>query len=225
MLIIDFFPRIWMTHSFSWGGAAKEGGGLNKEGKGLIEEVDSSAHQRLTRVWSETFGKVRALPSTPQDGLKSFGWCEWHRNSIWVSGTNTVGWYVDEPTWCQWMVSLCFNCYSLPHEGKLPGFPDFFLLGSANQFWKDFVIMQAQTLVPRSWKRPKPLTCVKPSSKRNLVTPCLRNFVDIKTIDEPKFRRFFVWNESWQFVRLISRISAKFASSFAQYCTWNIRKL
>lgn len=87
-----------MTHSFSWGGAAKEGGGLNKEGKGLIEEVDSSAHQRLTRVWSETLGKVRALPSTPQDGLKSFGWCEWHRNSILVSGTNTGGWYVDEPT-------------------------------------------------------------------------------------------------------------------------------
>ena len=45
MLIIDFFPRIWMTHSFSWGGAAKEGGGLNKEGKGLIEEVNSSAFQ------------------------------------------------------------------------------------------------------------------------------------------------------------------------------------
>lgn len=92
-----------MTHSFSWGGAAKEGGGggLNKEGKGLIEEVDSSAHQRLTRVWSETFGKVRALPSTPQDGLKGFGWCEWHRNSIRVSrvsGTNTGGWYVDEAT-------------------------------------------------------------------------------------------------------------------------------
>ena len=63
-----------MTHRFCWGGAAKEGGGFYKEGKGLIEEVDSSAHQRLTRVWSETFGKVRALPSKPQDGLKGFGY-------------------------------------------------------------------------------------------------------------------------------------------------------
>ena len=52
----------------------------------------------------------------------------------------------------------------------------------------------------------------------------LRNFADIRTIEAPKFRRFFVWSESSQFaliaeIRVISLISANFVCiSFAQYC-------
>ena len=49
-------------------------------------------------------------------------------------------------------------------------------------------------------------------------------FADTRTIDEPKFRRFFILNEGLQFVGQNSRISqllAKFGShfAFAQHCT------
>ena len=49
-------------------------------------------------------------------------------------------------------------------------------------------------------------------------------FADTRTIDEPKFRRFFILNEGLQSVGQNSRISqllAKFGShfAFAQHCT------